>query len=317
MKIQNILAVAVICSLLLISGCIIEGDAAEGCAPCSVEVKMLESSAFDKQTIAELESQIEALRTQSLDPDGNIALVRLYGVLGQEDVGTFRELLVHIGDSNKYSAVVLWIDSPGGGVGTTSEMYKEILKLKSKKPVVIFSGDMIASGGYYLACAGDAIIADADCLVGNISVIYTHTDASQYYRDFGLKITVIKTGEYKDIGADWRALTQEEYDWIEGMVYDEYNRFVRVVAMGRNMAIEEALKLSDGKIWTAENALDEGLVDSIGDLEAAIKMAEDLAGLIKAEVVPFELWDEGSVKSAEYYNPLRYQWEATLNNPFN
>jgi len=317
MKIQNILAIAAICSLLLISGCIIEGDASEECAPCDVEVKILESSAFDKQTIAELESQIEALRTQSLDPDGNIALVRLYGVLGQEDVGTFRELLVHIGDSNKYSAVVLWIDSPGGGVGTTSEMYKEILKLKSKKPVVIFSGDMIASGGYYLACAGDAIIADADCLVGNISVIYTHTDASQYYKDFGLKITVIKTGEYKDIGADWRALTQEEYDWIEGMVYDEYNRFVRVVAIGRNMTPEEALKLSDGKIWTAENALNEGLVDSVGDLEAAIKMAEDLAGLIKAEVVPFEMWDEGSVKSAEYYNPLRYQWEATLNNPFN
>ncbi|MHC1605226.1 MAG: signal peptide peptidase SppA [Candidatus Methanofastidiosia archaeon] len=309
-------------AMAMLAGCIVStGDngGEEGCPPCEkdVEVKILESSQIDAQTINELKTQIEALRTANLSPDGKIALVRIYGVLGEEDVGIFRKTLIEVGDDSQYSAVVLWVDSPGGGVGATTEMYKEILKLKSKKPVVVFSGDMIASGGYYLACAADLIVADMDCLVGNIGVIYAHVDATQYYKDFGLKITVIKTGDYKDMGADWRALTDEEYNWMKDMVFDAYNRFVQAVAFGRNMTNSDALALSDGKIWLPEKAKEEGIIDYVGDLEFAIKKAEDLAGLIKAEVIFFELWDEGSTKVSGYYNPLRYQWEETLNNPFN
>jgi protease-4 len=300
-----------------VAGCIGGEQTSDGCEPCTVsdEVRVLETSDIDSERIATLEAQLADLRDENTNPDGSIALVRLYGVLSSEDVGTFRTMLVDIATDDAYSAVVLWVDSPGGGVGATTQMYDEVVKLRTKKPVVVYSGDMIASGGYYLACGGDEIIVGEDCLVGNIGVIYAHTDATQYYRDFGLEITVIKTGEHKDMGADWRGLTEEEYNWFKDMVYDAYNRFVHVVAYERDMSNEDALTLSDGSIWLAKNARPVGLIDQIGDLEAAIARAEELAGLEKAEVVPFELWDEGSVKASAYFSPLRYQWEETLTLP--
>jgi len=313
---RSIIAVIII-TIVALAGCIGGGETTNGCEPCTVsdEVRVLETSDIDNERIATLEAQLEELRAEGNNPDGSVALVRVYGVLGSEDVGTFREMLVQIAGDDAYGAVVLWVDSPGGSVGATTQMYDEVVKLRTRKPVVVYSGDMLASGGYYLACGGDEIVVGDDCLVGNIGVIYAHTDATKYYRDFGLDITVIKTGDHKDMGADWRGLTDEEYRWFKDMVYDAYNRFVHVVAYERDMTNDDALTLSDGSIWLAKNALPVGLVDQIGDLSAAIARAEELAGIEKAEVVPFELWDEGSVKTSAYFSPLRYQWEETLTLP--
>ncbi|HPR42180.1 MAG TPA: signal peptide peptidase SppA [Candidatus Methanofastidiosa archaeon] len=300
---------------MLFSGCIFDEEVSGSDSGPNInddDVIILETSEMDRETIEDLQAQIEELREANMDPDGDVALVRFYGTIGEEDLGTFRDVLVSIGDNDLYSAVVLWIDTPGGGVGSTAAMYNEIVDLRSKKPVVLYTSEMLASGGYYIGCGADLIIADPDALVGNISTIYVHTDASQYYSDFGLKITVIKTGEYKDIGADWRGLTDEEYLWMKNMTYDAYNRFVHVVALGRNMTNEEALEVSDGRIWSGSDALAAGLVDQIGDLDTAIAAAEELAGLTNARVVQFETWDEGSVKMSGYSVALRYQWEYTI-----
>jgi len=307
-------------SLVAVSGCITDvdlDDSGNDAAINNDEVIILETSEEDRQTIDDLQAQLDALREHIIPPDGDIALVRYYGVIGEEDLGSFRDMLVTLGDDDSFSAVVLWVDTPGGGVGSTAAMYNEVMDLRSKKPVVLYSSEMLASGGYYLACGADQIVADADALIGNISTIFVHTDASQYYSDFGLKLTVIKTGEFKDIGADWRGMTQEEYQIFKDMTYDAYNRFVHVVALGRNMTNEEALALADGKIWLATEAMALGLVDKVGGLGAAIGVAEELAGLEKAGVVQFELWDEGSIKTTGYRSALRYQWEETIENYIN
>jgi len=307
-----------ICSLLIFSvlmtGCITGVGTEDGNEPDINydSTTILETSEIDQQTIADLQAQLEHLRDMNIAPDGKIALIRYYGVIGEEDLGTFRDLLSSVGDNDEFSAAVLWVDTPGGGVGSTAAMYNEVLNLKMKKPVVLYSSELLASGGYYIACGADLIVADADALIGNISTIFVHTDASQYYSDFGLKLTVIKTGEYKDIGADWRGLTAEEYQWFKDMTYDAYNRFVHVVALGRNMTNDEALNVSDGRIWLATEAVGQGLVDKVGNLDDAIDAAEELVGMEKAEVVFFEVWEEGSVKTSGYHSTLRYQWEETI-----
>jgi len=305
--------------VVAISGCIVDGTIGDTDMEPDInddEVIILETSEIDRQTIEQLQAQIDSLRQEMIDPDGDIALIRYYGVIGEEDLGTFRDMLVSIGDNDDYSAVVLWIDSPGGGVGSTAAMYDEITDLRTKKPVVLYTSELLVSGGYYLACGADLVVADADALIGNISTIYVHTDASHYYSDFGLKLTVIKTGKYKDIGADWRGLTEEEYQIFKAMTYDSYNRFVHVVALGRGMSNEEALAVADGKIWLGTEALDMGLVDHLGDLDVAIDKAEDLAGLTNANIVQFEVWEEGSIKTSGYKMALRYQWEETLEGYF-
>ena len=308
-----LLLMLIIC-VALCAGCITDADADQGCEPCapSPEYTILETSEIDLQTIETLQTQLSQVRQDALLPDGEIAVVRLYGSLGEEDVGTMYEVLDALGDDANIGAVVLWIDSPGGGTGATVDMYNALTALRARKPVVAYSGEMIASGGYYLSLGADAIVASPECLVGNIGVIYVHTDATDYYRDFGLDLTVIKTGEHKDMGADWRALTSEEYSWLESNILEAFNRFVHVVALERGMTNEGALAMSDGRIWSADDALAEGMIDRVGTLETALAMAEELAGLEKADVQFIEVWDEGSVKTGGYYTPLRYQWEDTI-----
>ncbi len=303
----------IIC-VALCAGCITGEDAGQGCEPCTAptDYTILETSEIDRQTIESLQAQLNQVRQDALLPDGEVAIVRLYGSLGEEDVGTMYEILGALGDDANVGAVVLWIDSPGGGTGATVDIYHALAALRARKPVVAYSGEMIASGGYYLSLGADAIVASPECLVGNIGVIYVHTDATNYYRDFGLDLTVIKTGAHKDMGADWRALTPDEYSWLESNILEAFNRFVHVVALERGMTNEEALTMSDGRIWSAADALAEGMIDRVGTLETALTMAEELAGLEKADVQFIEVWDEGSVKTGGYYTPLRYQWEETI-----
>jgi len=307
------LILLIVVSVALCSGCISDTDADSPCESCSPQsYTILETSEIDLQTIENLQTQLAQIRQDSLLPDGEIAVVRMYGVLGEEDVGTMYGIFDSLGKDANIGAVVLWIDSPGGGTGATVDLYQSLTSLRAKKPVVVYSGEMIASGGYYLSLGADVIVASPECLVGNIGVIYVHTDASDYYRDFGLDLTVIKTGEHKDMGADWRALTSEEYAWLESNIVEAFNRFVHVVALERDMTNEEALGKSDGRIWSAADALADGMIDAIGTLDTAIAMAEGLSGLEKADIQFMEVWDEGSVKTGGYYTPLRYQWEETI-----
>jgi len=309
----SLLGLLLVC-ILVVSGCITGNEAAQDCAPCPTggTVTILESSAIDADTIASLRAQLVALRSESLAPDGAVALVRMYGVLDSEDVGMAYDLFDRLGKDANIGAVVLWLDSPGGGVGATVDLYQSLTALRAHKPVVVYSGGMIASGGYYLSLGADAIVVGAECLVGNIGVIYVHTDASQYYRDFGLRITVIKTGAFKDMGADWRALTSEEYAWLEASVMDSYNRFVRTVALERDMTSSEALAMADGSIWLATEAYEAGMVDTVGTLDDAVALAASYAGIDVVERWYYEVWDEGSLKAGSVASPLRYQWEETI-----
>lgn len=305
---------AIIIILACLSGCIIGDEAApaDDTDDNSGDFIVLSTSEADAQTIAQQAAIIEQYRAEESDPDGNIALLRIYGSLGSEDVGQMRDMLVTLAEDPEYGAIVLWIDTPGGGTGSTGAIYDEIVKARSKKPIVAYSSEMIASGGYFLACGADEIYTSYDCLIGNIGVIYVHIDASRYYSDFGMDVTVISTGSHKDMGADWRALDDEEYAWLRDGVMESYTRFVRVVATARGFTNEEAVAVSDGRIWNPSDALADNMIDGICTLDDAIERAADLAGLENPNVFMEELWEEGSIKVTSYASPLRYQWDATI-----
>lgn len=185
-------------------------------------------------------------------------------------------------------AVVLDINSPGGGVVASDEIYQKVGKLREAgKPVVARFGTMAASGGYYIAAASDKIIANANTLTGSIGVIFVVPNYQELADWIGYREEVIKSGQMKDIGNSLREMTAEERAVFEQMVDEMYHRFVDIVAEGRNLPREEVLRIADGRIYTGQQALELGLVDELGGLDEAIAAAIELAGLEKATAVEY------------------------------
>lgn len=179
------------------------------------------------------------------------------------------------------AAVVVRIDSPGGEVGASQEIYSEILRLRreGKKRVVASLGDVAASGGYYVAVAADTIVANPGSVTGSIGVILELYNAEGLYRKLGLNFTVVKSGKFKDIGSSARPVLPEERELLQGVADDTYGQFVDAVAEGRRLSREAVLKVADGRVFTGRQALGFGLVDLLGGYEDAIAVAGRMAGL--------------------------------------
>lgn len=190
------------------------------------------------------------------------------------------ERLKKIAKNKKVKAVVLRINSPGGGTAASQEIYEEVKKLRqSGKKIVVSMGDVAASGGYYISCAADRIVANPSTLTGSIGVIMHFGNMQELLRKIGVKIEVIKSGDNKDIGAFWRAPSPAELKLLQGMIENSYEQFLKVVAEGRNMPLEEVRKFADGSVFTGEQALDKKMIDQLGNLPDAIQLAADLAGM--------------------------------------
>lgn len=180
----------------------------------------------------------------------------------------------------KVRALVVRVDSPGGGVAPSQEIYAALLRFKAEgRPVVVSMGSVAASGGYYVACAGDRIYANPGTLTGSIGVILSFVDASRLLDKIGVRYEVVKSGPRKDAGAYWRGLTDDERRGFEATIQDVYGQFTEMVADRRSVALEEVKRLADGRILSGREAFQAGLVDSLGDFEAAARAARDLAGL--------------------------------------
>jgi protease-4 len=176
-------------------------------------------------------------------------------------------------------SIVLRIESPGGAVGAAQEIYQEIKRLNKIKPVVASMGSMGASGGYYAALGADSIMANPGTMTGSIGVIVKFPNLEGLFEKIGYKSEVIKSGPLKDTGASNRPLSEEERRLMQDLIDNVYNQFVQDIAEARSMPAENIFELADGRIYSGEQALEVGLIDTLGNFIDAITLAADLGGL--------------------------------------
>ena len=169
-----------------------------------------------------------------------------------------------------------WI--PGGGVAASQEIYDAVIELKKKKKVVVSMGSVAASGGLLVACAADKIVANPGTITGSISAIMQFANFEELMKKVGLKSSVVKSGQYKDIGSPLRDMTPEEKVIIQDLVDDIYNQFVDVIVKERKLPREKVVEIADGRVFSGRRAKELGLVDYLGDMSSAAKLASKLAG---------------------------------------
>jgi protease-4 len=192
------------------------------------------------------------------------------------------------GDPN-VTAVVLEVNSPGGGVTASDEMHQSIVDFKERtgKPVVVSMGDTAASGGYYISTAADRIVANETTLTGSLGVIFALTDFSELADRYGVEQEVVKSGEFKDMGSSFRDLTPEEREILQSIVDESYDEFVSVIVEGRGLPEERVREIADGRVYSGEQAKELGLVDSFGGLDEAAEISRNLANVEEASVVRY------------------------------
>ncbi len=189
-------------------------------------------------------------------------------------------------DDDSIKAIVLHVNSPGGGVAASEEIYREVKRIRDdkKKPVVASIETVGASGAYYVSAATNKIFADKGSIVGSIGVIAEWVNYGDLLQWAKLKEVVFKTGEFKDTGSPTRELTPAEKEYMQGLINNMYGQFIQAVADGRKMKVDEIRTIADGKVWTGEQALKMKLIDQEGDFETAIRETAKSVG-IKGEPV--------------------------------
>ncbi len=199
------------------------------------------------------------------------------------------DALRQAGGDPTVAAVVLEVNSPGGGVTASDEMHQSILDFKENtgKHVVVSMGDTAASGGYYISTAADRIVANETTLTGSLGVIFQLTNFAEAADKYGIKQEVIKSGKYKDIGNSFRELKPEEREIFQSIVDESYAQFVDVISAGRNIPEERVREIADGRVYSGLQAEELGLVDSFGGLDEASAAAGRLAGTSDTTVVRY------------------------------
>lgn len=206
-----------------------------------------------------------------------VGIVNVEGAIN--DSQNIVELLDEFRKNDNIKAVVLRIDSPGGGVAPSQEVYQAVVELKKKKRVVASMGSVAASGGYLIACAADKIVANPGTITGSISAVMHFANAEELFKKIGLKPSVIKSGKYKDIGSPVRKMTPEEIKLIQDMVDDIYDQLLDTIARDRKIAKDDLRKIADGRVFTGRQAHKLGLVDDLGDMGYAVRLAGKIAGM--------------------------------------
>jgi len=213
---------------------------------------------------------------QRLSLGKSVAVVEVRGVIS--DAADMIEALEGLRKGANTVAVVLRIDSPGGAVAPAQELYEEVQRVREAKPVVASLGNIAASGGYYVAAAADVILADPGTLTGSIGAIMTLQNYGELAQKVGVGEAVVKSGRYKDIGHPLRPLTDDERKLLQTMIDDVLAQFVDAVARGRAMQPERVRALADGRLYSGAQAKAAGLVDQLGGLEAAVRLAWERGG---------------------------------------
>jgi protease-4 len=216
--------------------------------------------------------------SSALALEGRVGVVDVHGVITDSD--DIVEALRTFEHAPSVKAVVVRIDSPGGGVAPSQEIYDAILKLRASKPVVGSLGGVAASGGYYVASACDAIVANPGTLTGSIGVIMEMGNVQDLLQKIGIEAEVLKAGRYKDMGSPVRPLTDEERAIFQQMIDSVHAQFIAAVAGGRKMDEAKVRALADGRVYSGEQARALGLVDRLGGLQDAVDLAAERGGIV-------------------------------------
>lgn len=218
-----------------------------------------------------------------------IAVIPVEGVIDDSMAKLVNRHLKQYGDDSRVKAILLRVDSPGGGVSASQEIYREVKRVKEekKKKVVISMGSVAASGGYYIACPADRIFANPGTVTGSIGVIAEWINFKDLAEWAKVKPVVFKSGEFKDTGSPTRELTEREKLYFQGMINELYGQFVDAVAKGRQgrgseggeLTEERVKALADGRVYTGESALKYGLIDEIGNYEDALRETAKMVGI--------------------------------------
>jgi protease IV len=214
------------------------------------------------------------------------------------------EQLKEFREEDNIKAIVLRIESPGGGVGPSQEIYREIRKASGEKKVIASMGAVAASGGYYVAAACDGIVANPGTITGSIGVIMGYTNIEALLEKIGLSPVVVKSGQFKDIGSPARPMSNEERNLLQELTQTIHSQFVADIAAGRNIEEAQVRAVADGRIFTGQDAMEYGFVDRLGNLQDAIQWAGELGGI------------EGKIETVypekERLSLLRYFMESAL-----
>lgn len=234
-------------------------------------------TSFDRVAIIEVNGVIQDVGTSSL-----------FAQVGYHHRTTLK-MLEQAAEDDSVKGVILRVNSPGGGVVESAEIYKKVMALRElEKPVYVSMGSVAASGGYYISAPATKIFASPTTMTGSLGVIMETINYSQLAENIGIEFETVKSGPYKDIGSGTREMTKEERKILQSMVDNAYNDFVGVIANGRNMSKEQVKKIADGRIYDGRQAKELGLIDELGDLDdvvAAIKndIGDDQLGVIQYE----------------------------------
>lgn len=265
--------------------------------------------------------------TTSLSFGNKIGVIPIHGVIRNSDI--IIEQLINFRNDKKIKAIILRINSPGGGVAPSQEIYCETRRTTQKKKVIASLGSLAASGGYYIASAADKIIANPGTLTGSIGVLMEFVRIEELLNKIGIEMQVIKSGEFKDIGSPNRKMTDRERELLENLSKDILDQFVTAVSIGRNMPREKVLEIADARIFSGRQAKTLGLVDGLGNFRDAVNLAKRMAN-IKGEVklvYPEEkkrrsfLWDllfknliDSVINRIDcHYGLLEYRWNGEFN----
>lgn len=222
-------------------------------------------------------SLLIALFQKNIPLRSRVALIRIEGpIIDSKDA--IDEIKGYAKDHSA-KAIVLRVDSPGGAVAPSQEIYEEVKKAVAEKPVVVSMGSVAASGGYYISSPATRIFANPGTLTGSIGVIMELPNLEGLMNKIGIKTEVIKSGRHKDIASAFRTMGKEEREILQGVMDNVHEQFMKAVSEGRKIRMEEVRKIADGRVFTGEQAKTYGLVDELGTLEDAIKTAGTLGGI--------------------------------------
>ena len=214
-----------------------------------------------------------------LSSDDRIALIRVEGVIldSQTTIGELKRF----SENPSVKAIVIRIDSPGGGVVPSQEIYDAVKRIRNKnnKAVIASMGSVAASGGYYIAAATDRIVANPGTLTGSIGVIMETANVEGLLQKIGVEGVIIKSGKYKDVGSPLRKMSADERGLLQAVMDDVHKQFIEAVAEGRSLELRAAQALVDGRVFTGRQAKEAKLVDELGDLEDAIQLAAEVVGI--------------------------------------
>src|SRR5881296_333742 len=219
----------------------------------------------------------------------------LPGSVGDSMVDDMRAALQQARDDGRVKAIVLEIDSPGGEVTASDAIYSAVVKAGARKPVVVYMESLAASGGYYVSCGGKFLMANETTVTGSIGVIIQTLNYEQLFNKVGLTAVVFKSGKFKDLLNGARPMTPEEREFVQNFVMKTYDKFLGIVAKERNLPADGLRNsIADGRIFSGKEALENKLIDGVGQIEDAYAKAKQLGGAPEATVVkyaaPFSLF---------------------------